>query len=139
MTLTPLLVASPVIQLHVAAALAALVLTPVQLWRRKGTGQHRWVGYGWIGAMAVAALTSFFIHSIKLVSLFSPVHLLSLLTLWTLPRIIRAARAGQVPQHKRRVLILVWAALVGAGLFSLAPGRLMHQVAFGAPDRVVQP
>jgi uncharacterized membrane protein len=131
MTLTPLLAAPPVIQLHVAAAAVALGLTAVQLVGHKGSRAHRRLGYAWAGAMILLALTGLFIHTIHMIGPFSPIHLLSLLVLVMVPRAVLAARAGKVRAHRLTVHSLIVFALLGAGAFTFWPGRLMHAVAFG--------
>ncbi len=131
MTLTPLLVAPAVIQVHALAALLALGLGLVQLCLPKGTLPHRGFGWLWVILMAVTALSSFWIHTICLVGPFSPIHLLSILTLLTLPVAVMRARRHQIGQHARTMQILFLGALVIAGLFTLLPGRIMHDVVFG--------
>jgi uncharacterized membrane protein len=131
MTLEPLLAAPAVIQLHVAAAAGALLLGTAQLAMPKGTPRHRAVGYVWIALMALLAVSSFWIHELRLFGPFSPIHLLSILTLVGLPRAIWLARRGDIAAHRRLMLILFFFALVGAGAFTLMPGRLMHTVVFG--------
>ena len=81
----PLSNASLPIQIHAYAALGAFVLGAVQLWGVKGTTQHRALGYAWVGLMLVVAITSFWIHDIRLWGLWSPIHLLSILVLGMLP------------------------------------------------------
>jgi uncharacterized membrane protein len=131
-TLTPLLTAPIVIQLHVAAAMGALILGVVQLVLPKGTSIHRATGYVWVTLMSVLALSSFWIHTIRIFGPFSPIHLLSILTLVTVPRAILAARRGDIVAHRRMMLSLFVFALIGAGAFTLLPGRLMHEVVFGS-------
>jgi len=129
-TLAPLLDAAPVVQIHAGAALAALVLGPLVLLRRRRDGWHRAGGYVWITAMAVTAVSSFWIHSMPLVGPFGPIHLLSVLTLVMLAIGLRAALRRQVEAHRRTMQALyVWPLLV-AGLFTLFPGRIMHRVLF---------
>ena len=65
--------------------------------------------------------------------LFSPIHLLSLLTLWALARGILAAQQGRIADHKRAMKQLYGFALVVAGAFTFFPGRIMYLVLFGAP------
>ena len=60
MTLEPLMKASSTIQFHVASVMVAIVLTPIQLILKRGSEAHRWVGRGWMIAMALTALSSFF-------------------------------------------------------------------------------
>ncbi len=78
--------------------------------------------------MVLAALTSFFIMRR---GFFGPIHILSVVTLVAAPLALRAAIRGNVALHKRIVTNLFWGAVVGAGLFTLLPGRIMHAVFFG--------
>lgn len=128
MTLDPLLDASLAVQLHVLAVIPAMILAPWLLLMRKGTPRHRLLGRVWLVAMAVTAISALFIHEIRLIGIWSPIHLLSFLTLASCLAILRSARAGRVREHRLAVLGLFWMALVGAGLFTLLPGRIMHEV-----------
>ncbi|MEP5154941.1 DUF2306 domain-containing protein [Planktotalea sp.] len=116
-------------QCHVVAAIFSVALTPVMLLRRKGDKLHKISGRIWVFAMAFTALSSFAINDIRLVGPFSPIHLLSLLTLHSLFAAIRSARAGRITEHKKNIFGAM-AGLYGAGLFTLLPGRLMSQVLF---------
>lgn len=129
MNLAPLLDAAPAIPLH---ALAAFVLGIVQFAAPKGTLPHRTFGWIWVALMAVAAASSFWIHQIRLVGPFSPIHLLSIFTLLMLPLAVWRAHTHRVTDHRRIMILLFTGALVVAGLFTLVPGRIMHQVFFGA-------
>jgi len=131
MNLQPLLGAPIEIRLHAFAALGALGLGAAQLMSPKGTMPHRIRGYVWSALMLIVAVSSFWIHSLRLIGPFSPIHLLSILTLVTLPRAIYLARRGDVAGHRRIMLMLFWFALVGAGLFTLLPGRIMGAVLLG--------
>lgn len=81
--------------------------------------------------MAGLGLSSFGIHEVRLIGPFSPIHLLSVFTLVMLVRAIQQARAGQIRAHARSMRLTFYLALVGAGLFTLLPGRVMHEVVFG--------
>jgi uncharacterized membrane protein len=132
MSLVPLLEAAPAIPLHAFAAMAAFLLGLVQFAAPKGTLPHRTFGWIWVVLMAVVAASSFWIHQIRLVGPFSPIHLLSIFTLVMLPLAVWRAHTHRVTDH-RRIMILIFAgALVVAGLFTLVPGRIMHRVIFGA-------
>jgi len=133
MTLDPLLHASPLIQAHAVAAMLALVIGALQLFRRKGDGPHRLIGRIWVGLMALVAGSSFFIWTIRLWGLFSPIHLLSIFTLFMLWRGVSYARAHNVRMHQRVMQATYLLALVITGLFTFFPGRIMYKVAFG-PD-----
>jgi uncharacterized membrane protein len=132
MTLAPLLAAPAIVQLHVAAATGAFALGAAQFILAKGTPRHRICGYVWAASMAVLALSSFWIHTIRQFGPFSLIHLLSILTLVGLPRAIYLARKGDIEGHRRIMITLFVFALVGAGAFTLVPGRLMHEVVFGS-------
>ena len=131
MTLAPLISASSPIPLHAFAALAAALLGALQLWWPKGTRNHRMLGYIWVGLMVFVAASGFFIHVLRLFGPFSPIHLLSAVTLVSLWYAVRAARLGKIGQHRRIMVALFWMALVLTGAFTFLPGRLMHQVVSG--------
>jgi len=131
MSLEPLITASLPVQIHAFAALAALVLGAAQLLRRKGGGAHRAMGYVWATLMLVIAISGLFIHEIRMIGPFSPIHILSLVILVTVPLGVIRARQGRIAAHRSTMLNIYWIALVGAGLFTMLPGRIMGQVLFG--------
>jgi len=131
-TLSPLLNAAPVIQIHAFAAIAAFVVGAVQLSAPKGTIPHRLVGWLWAVLMLTVAISSLFIHEIRLWGPWSPIHLLSILVLVILPLAVLYARRHQVSRHRTAMLMLFTGALVIAGVFTFLPGRIMHSVAFGS-------
>jgi uncharacterized membrane protein len=131
MTLAPLLDAAPAIPLHAFAAMAAFALGLVQFAAPKGTLPHRTIGWVWVGLMACVALSSFWIHQIRLLGPWSPIHLLSIFTLIMLPLAVWAAHRHRVAAHRRAMITMFSGALVVAGLFTLLPGRIMHKVVFG--------
>jgi uncharacterized membrane protein len=122
--------ASPAIQIHLAAVVVALGVGAWQLLGPKGTTAHRLLGWTWTLAMMAAALSSFFIRTI-LGGWFSPIHLLSALTLVSLPVAIWAAHRHDVRRHARIMTRVYLAGLVVAGGFAFMPGRLLWRVFFG--------
>ena len=132
MDLAPLTHAALPIQLHAYAALGAFVLGAVQLAGVKGTTRHRALGYTWAALMLVVAISSFWVHEIRLWGPWSPIHLLSIFTLVMLPLGLWAAHSHAVSRHRSTMIGLYLGALVIAGLFTLAPGRIMHKVLFGS-------
>lgn len=131
MSLAPLLNAEPVIQIHAFAAIAAFGLGIVQLTAPKGTLRHRAIGWIWVVLLAMVALSSFFIHEIKLIGPFSPIHLLSIFTLVMIPLALAHARRHEVQRHRKAMTSIFIGALVIAGAFTFLPGRIMHAVVFG--------
>lgn len=131
MQLEPLLNAMPPIPSHAIAAMAALALGTVQLARPKGTASHRYLGWGWVVLMAYVAISGFFINEFRTWGPFSPIHILSIVTLVTLGWAIHSARNRRIGAHKRAMTTLFFLALVVNGLFVFLPGRTLHQVVVG--------
>jgi uncharacterized membrane protein len=130
----PLLAAPALYQAHAFIALFAFTLGLGQFVLPKGTLSHRVMGYVWIACMAVIALSSFGIQSLHRGS-FSFIHVISLATLITLPFAVLHARRGRIRRHALAMIGLFVGALVIAGAFTLVPGRIMHDVVFGALSR----
>src|ERR1700723_2172036 len=131
MNFAPLLDAAPAIPVHAFAAMAAFALGMVQFAAHKGTLPHRTIGWIWVGLMVIVAVSSFWIHQIRLVGPWSPIHLLSIFTLVTVPLGVWAAHRHRVAAHRAFIISIFSGALVIAGLFTLLPGRIMHAVVFG--------
>jgi uncharacterized membrane protein len=132
MTLAPLLNASPTIQIHAFAAMAALVVGAVQFSAPKGTLPHRAIGALWVLLMLAVSISSFFIHTIRLWGPWSPIHLLSIFTLASLPLAVFYAHRHDVKHHRLAMISIYTGGLVIAGLFTFVPGRIMHAVLFGS-------
>jgi uncharacterized membrane protein len=130
MTLAPLLNASPVIQIHALAAMAAFALGLVQFAAPKGTIPHRTIGWIWVVLMTIVGVSAFFIHEIRLWGPWSPIHLLAIFTLAMLPLAVLHARRHRVPNHRWAMISIFVGGLVIAGAFTFVPGRIMHAVTF---------
>lgn len=122
--------ASLAIQFHMVAAILAFFIGGYVLVRRKGDRLHRNLGKVWVALMAVTALSSFAIHTIRMVGPFSPIHVLSVVTLVSLAIGVRAARRRDIVRHLNVMRMLYVFALIGAGVFTFLPGRLMNRLAF---------
>jgi uncharacterized membrane protein len=129
---------SPVIAIHMSAALGAVVLGPVALWARMGRAQHprlhRAAGYAWVTLMVATALSAMFIREYQLPNLwgFSPIHLFVPVTFYFLHRAFRFLYLGQIAQHRATMQRLYFSACIVAGLFTLAPSRYLGQLVWGA-------
>ena len=122
--LTPLLEAPTAVQIHAFAALEAVLLTPIVLFRKKRDIIHRISGYIWVTNMLIAAFSSFWIMEIQLVGPFSPIHALSLYVIFNVVNAVRHARRGNMQGTA------LWGLGI-AGAFTLLPGRRMNEVIFG--------
>jgi uncharacterized membrane protein len=132
MTWQPLWNDGLIISAHALAALVAMGAGAVQFATPKGTKLHLLLGYSWVGMMALVAGSSFWIHQFQVIGPYSPIHILSAITLVTLWYSIRAARAGRIKAHRSAMITLYLTALMLTGAFTLIPGRTMHAVLFGA-------
>lgn len=131
MSLEPLLAAPLATRVHAFAAMAAFALGAAQLAAPKGTVPHRTIGWIWVLLMVTVAMTSFWIHDLRVWGEWSPIHLLSIFTLIMLPAAVIHAVRHRVADHRKAMLGLFTGALVIAGLFTSWPGRIMHAVLFG--------
>ena len=122
---------TPLIAVHMTAALCAIAIGPIALWTRKGRTQrpklHRAFGYAWVTVMIVAATSAIFIRDYGLPNIagYTPIHLLVPLTFWSLLRAFQALAQGQIAQHKAYMQTLYLAACVVAGVFTLLPNRYL--------------
>lgn len=122
---------TPLVAIHLGAALAALVVGPVALWARRGRTQrprlHRAFGHAWVTLMIVAAVSALFIRDTHLpnVAGFTPIHLLVPVTLVGLVVAFRALARRDIALHRRMMQRLYFGACVLAGVFTLLPNRLL--------------
>ena len=82
--------------------------------------------------MALVALSSFGIHEFRLLGPFSPIHLLSILVLYSLWKGVAHVKRGNIDAHRRLMISLYLYAMLLTGALTLLPGRMMHAVFFGA-------
>lgn len=132
MSLEPLLAASPAIQIHAFAAIAAFALGAIVLWRRKGTALHRTLGRVWVVLMLLVATSSLFINEIRLIGPFSPIHIFAVMTYVGIAQALWAIRVKRdIAAHRAGMQGTYIGALLLAGAFTFLPGRRMHAVLFG--------
>lgn len=122
--------ASPIIQVHLTAALTALAIGAALMMRVKGTTLHKILGWTWVIAMGTTAVSSLFVRVIN-PGHFSFIHLLSGWTIVGLPGAVYAIKRGKVATHRRAMTGMFVGGLLVAGLFTFIPGRLMWSVFFG--------
>ncbi|NMG40951.1 DUF2306 domain-containing protein [Chelativorans sp. ZYF759] len=139
MTLQPLLDATVAIQIHTVSAILAFVLGGLVLFRRKGDRLHRMGGRIWAGLMGLVCVSSFFIHTVQVIGIWSPIHVLSVTTLAALIGGIRSARAGSILEHQRIMQWTYFGALILAGYFTFLPGRIMYRMVFGGFETAYVP
>jgi|CXWL01.1.fsa_nt_gi uncharacterized membrane protein len=120
---------NPQTQIHIFAALTALVLGFVILGLPKGRGLHKPIGWAWVAAMAVTAISSLFMTGLNGNS-YSLIHLLTGWTLIALPMGVFAIRNRNVIAHRRAMTGMFLGGLLVAGAFTFLPGRFMFELFF---------
>lgn len=122
---------TPIIAVHMTAAILAVVTGPVALWARKGATQrpklHRAFGYAWVTLMIVTAVSAIFIRDFELPNLngYTPIHLLIPVTILSLIGAFIALARHDIARHKKLMQSLYISACVVAGLFTLLPRRYL--------------
>lgn len=122
---------TPTIAIHMSSAIGALLIGPIALWSRKGKTKrprlHRAFGYAWVTLMLATALSAIFIrdHSLPNLYGYTPIHLLVILTFYSLITAFYYLFKGNIDAHKKTMSSLYWTACVIAGAFTLLPGRYL--------------
>lgn len=122
---------TPLIAIHLTAALCATAIGPVAIWARRGRLQrprlHRRIGYTWVLLMLVTAFTALFIRDFRLPNLagFTWIHLFIPATLGALLVAFRRLHAGDIQGHRKSMQGLYVGACLVAGGFTLLPGRYL--------------
>lgn len=119
---------TPIILAHLVTAIAALFIGAFVLATKKGGTTHKLLGKIWVVLMLSTALFSFGIRSH---GHFSPIHILSVITVLGITAAILAARHGRINAH-RRGMTITYAGLLIAGAFAMMPGRRFGDLVLGA-------
>lgn len=125
---------SPVIAIHMAAALAAVLTGPVALWARRADSPHprlhRAFGYAWVTLMIATAVSAVFIRDRKLPNVdgFTPIHLLIPVTLAVLCFAFWKLGRRDFAGHRRAMQGLYVVACIVTGFFTLLPQRYLGQL-----------
>lgn len=128
---------TPLIAVHMTAAIGAVATGPVALWARKGREQrprlHRAFGYAWVTLMIVTAVSAIFIRDFQLPNLagYTPIHLLIPVTLLGLFGAFWFLFHGNIAGHRRTMQRLYIGACLVAGVFTLLPGRYLGHLLWG--------
>ena len=125
---------TPLIAVHMTAAIGAVVLGPFALWARMGSMQRPWLhraaGYAYVTFMLLAAGTACFILDFNLPNFhgLTAIHLLIPVTLLSLWAAFRALIRRDFVTHRITMQSLYVSACVIAGGFTLLPSRYLGQL-----------
>jgi uncharacterized membrane protein len=128
--LAPLQAAPLSVQVHVAAAMLALVVGVIIFTLPKGTGFHRLLGWTWVSAMIVVAATSVVMIA-DMRSGINALHIFTVVTVVSLWSGLTGIRRGDVKRHAGAMAGLYIGGLIIAGITAFIPGRTMWHVVFG--------
>jgi uncharacterized membrane protein len=129
---------TPVIAVHVTAALLAVATGPVALWARRGRIQHprlhRAFGYAWVTLMLVTAVSAIFIRDRELPNIagYTPIHLLVPVVLASLFGAFWMLARNNIRGHQLVMRSLYIGACLVAGAFTLLPQRFLGQLLWGS-------
>ncbi|HEY0085237.1 MAG TPA: DUF2306 domain-containing protein [Allosphingosinicella sp.] len=113
---------------HLFTVVPAVPLGAFVLWAPKGTSTHKLLGRIWAALMMVTAISSFWLQTLN--GGLSFIHFFSVATLVSIPLSIWRARRGDIKGHLR-AMRGVYAGLIAAGLFAMAPGRFLGEMLLG--------
>ena len=133
--LQPFLNAAPIVQTHIGAAVFAVRVGPLVVFRLRRDRWHKPIGYFWVLAMATLAVTSFFISGLRQ-GQFSPIHLLSILVLVGVACGLLSISYRRSRAHAIHLQALYVQAMLGSGLFTSLPGRMISRVLFSQTPTV---
>ena len=120
--------------IHLIAVSPCLIIGAYLIYfSTKGSGKHKNLGRIYLILMFFQAGVSIFMEARvgpQFLNHFGWIHLLSILTLYTVPKSIYYIKRGDIKSHSRSMVILFWAGLLIAGGFTLVPGRYLYHVFF---------
>ena len=128
---------TPIVAIHMTAAIAAIATGPVALWARKGATQrprlHRAFGYAWVTLMVLTAVSALFIrnHSDPNLAGYTAIHLLVPVTFLGLFGAFYFLFKGNIRGHRIAMQNLYIGACVVAGAFTLLPSRYLGRLIWG--------
>jgi uncharacterized membrane protein len=127
---------TPLIAVHMTAALTAIAIGPIALWARKGATQrpklHRAFGYAWVTLMLATAVTAIFIRDFRLPNIagYTPIHVFVPVTFYYLFRAFQQLARGNIAGHRTAMQSLYISACLVAGAFTLLPHRYLGNLVF---------
>lgn len=110
------------ITIHLATVLPCVPLGAYLLLSPKGTRLHKQMGKTWVALMLTTAIAITFVRG---GTDFSWIHIFVPYTFIAAWKVVRTARAGDIPQHRKEITGMYIGALIIPGLFSFLPNRMM--------------
>lgn len=120
--------------IHLATILPAFLIGTVLLIIKKGTSLHKQLGRIYMVLMLFTGVLTLFMPAkvgAQFLGHFGWIHLLCVLTIYTVPGAYYAAKRGDIASHKRKMILLYAGAMLIAGGFTFMPGRYLYELFFG--------
>jgi uncharacterized membrane protein len=134
MYFVPMYTPSPIVFLHLLVVLPCFLLGTYLIFAKKGSAFHSRAGKVYMILMFFTGGLTLFIPAevgAQILNHFGFLHLLSLVTLWAVPRAWFAIKRGNVKTHKRAMILLYVGGILLAGGFAiLAKGRYLNTLLF---------
>lgn len=114
---------------HLVTVVLAFVIGTYLLIKRKGTKYHKILGRFYMVLMLLTAISTLFIPAQVggfIFYHFGYIHILSFITLYTVPEAYIAIKKHNVKKHRNSMIILYVSAILIAGTFAFTPVRLLH-------------
>lgn len=125
---------SPIVFVHLMILLPCIVLGTYLIFAKKGTRFHKQIGKIYMILMGITGVLTLFIPAQvgqRVFNHFGVLHLLSLLTMYSVPKAWFAIKKGDVKTHKQSMIRLYIGGIIIAGSFAIfAPGRYLHSLFF---------
>lgn len=122
--------------IHLVTIVPAALIGAYLILSRKGSPAHRRLGKIYMLLMGFTAVWTLFLPAEfgpRLWNHFGMLHLLSVLTAWTVPTAWRAARRGDIKGHRSAMAQLYLGGILIAGTFAiLGQGRYLNLLLFGS-------
>ena len=114
------------IWIHFIAAVLAVILGLINLISKKGTFQHRILGWSWLLLMTSVTVPSFWIRELNDGN-FSWIHLLTVWTLISMGIALISIKNGNVRIHASFMIGTMVGAIIAGG-FAMMPGRFISSM-----------
>lgn len=121
---------TPVVQIHLLTALAALMLGGVLMTVRKGRTFHRVAGWVWVSLVMVTAGATVFITDLNHGS-WSLLHLFTGWVLLITPLAVLWAKRRDVVRHRKTMMGLFYGGFAVNLFVAFLPGRTLWMMFFG--------
>ena len=122
--------------LHAIFAILAIPLGLVIFLNKKGTSNHKLLGWIWIVLLVIVSISAIFIQTLNpgqysLIHLLIPFTLVSLIyAIWSIRMFKETKKINYRYSHMYTMIGLYLGALLVAGTFTLMHGRMIHSLLF---------